>query len=289
MIRFLVGFTVCVVALVSLTSGADEPRPDQPDAPVRLKKKKPNVPPVGEKQPEDKQPEDKKPEEKKSEDKSPITRDGEPIDPEEDEKEVWERIVRNMKTVEDRLINKELNDGTRQMQADIVKDLDSLIRSAENPQGSDGGQGEQGNDNAQKGNKDQSNPQQGNKGNGKKPKGQAGSKGNPKNQQSSKNKQPGQGQGQDKQRPSNAAPMGQDNEKNQGQKSTNPGTGSNKDQAGDPNKDAELFKDTWGHLPETLRAQMNAYSSREKYMDKHHDLIKQYYKTIAAQGQRKKE
>lgn len=34
---------------------------------------------------------------------------------------------------------------------------------------------------------------------------------------------------------------------------------------------------------------MDAYSNREKYMDKHQDLIKQYYKSIAAQGQRKKE
>ncbi|MFL5245273.1 MAG: hypothetical protein ACJ8FY_24520, partial [Gemmataceae bacterium] len=56
---------------------------------------------------------------------------------------------------------------------------------------------------------------------------------------------------------------------------------------GGPDKLADLYKDIWGHLPETLRAEMNAYASREEFMAKYRDLLKQYYTTIAEKGQRK--
>ena len=83
---------------------------------------------------------DKPPEPKKEKvDDEPVTKDGEPLDPEEDETEVFERIAKNMKSSEERIVNKELNEGTRQLQDDIVKDLESLIKNAENPQGGGGG------------------------------------------------------------------------------------------------------------------------------------------------------
>ena len=59
------------------------------------------------------------------------------------------------------------------------------------------------------------------------------------------------------------------------------------DRDGGPDKLADLYKDVWGHLPETLRAEMNAYASREEFMAKYRDLLKQYYTTIAEKGQRK--
>ena len=52
---------------------------------------------------------------------------------------------------------------------------------------------------------------------------------------------------------------------------------------------ADLYKDIWGHLPETMRAEMNAYASREEFMTKYRDLLKQYYTTIAEKGPRKGE
>ena len=45
---------------------------------------------------------------------------------EEDDRKSFERVAKNMKAFEDRLANKELNDGTRQIGDDIVKDLDNL-------------------------------------------------------------------------------------------------------------------------------------------------------------------
>ena len=64
---------------------------------------------------------------------------------------------------------------------------------------------------------------------------------------------------------------------------TGTGGGRGKDGRG---KIADLYKDIWGHLPETLRQEMDAYS-REKFMAKYNDLLKQYYSTIAEKGRQK--
>lgn len=48
---------------------------------------------------------------------------------------------------------------------------------------------------------------------------------------------------------------------------------------------ADLYKDIWGHLPETMRQEMDAYS-REQFMAKYNDLLKQYYSTLAEKRRR---
>src|SRR5262245_28876541 len=123
-----------LLVLVGLVVRADDPKPEGDDPPVRLKKK--NKPPV--EQPKDEKKDEKKDDKLKDEKKDDKDKDDMPK-PEpgpgarEDEKEVLERIARNMKAVEDRLVNKELNEGTKQLQDDIIKDIDSLIQMAENP------------------------------------------------------------------------------------------------------------------------------------------------------------
>ena len=57
---------------------------------------------------------------------------------------------------------------------------------------------------------------------------------------------------------------------------------------GEMSKIADLYKDIWGHLPETLRQEMNQYS-REQFMAKYNELLKQYYATIAEKGRSKRE
>lgn len=52
-----------------------------------------------------------------------------------------------------------------------------------------------------------------------------------------------------------------------------------------PSKIADLYKEIWGHLPETLRQEMDTYA-REQFMAKYNDLLKQYYATIAEKGRR---
>src|SRR5439155_9320520 len=55
---------------------------------------------------------------------------------------------------------------------------------------------------------------------------------------------------------------------------------------GDMSRIADLYKDIWGHLPEALRQEMDQYS-REQFMAKYNELLKQYYSTIAEKGRRK--
>ena len=50
-------------------------------------------------------------------------------------------------------------------------------------------------------------------------------------------------------------------------------------------KVADLYKDIWGHLPETLRQEMTQYT-REQFMPKYNELLKQYYATIAEKGRK---
>lgn len=316
MIRRVVLLVGLAIFVATLAPAADEPAIPGDEPPLRLKKKKKaDAPPPAA---EEKKQEEKKPEEKKEQAKEEmpgeITRDGEPIDPGEDEKEVLNRVARNMKSVEERIVNKELNEGTRQLQEDIVKDLESLIRNSESPQGGGGGGG--GNEANEGGGQNDPQNQQGQKGQkGGQKSGQQGQKsgqqgqksGQKANQQGQKGQQGGQ-QGQKGNQQKNQqgqkggqqknqqGDQGNDNkggkqegqqEKESGKGNGNPGAGNGQEMPPLPNREGEVYKDPWGHLPETLRQQMNAYSSREKYMEKHHDLIKQYYKTIAAQGRKK--
>jgi hypothetical protein len=51
--------------------------------------------------------------------------------------------------------------------------------------------------------------------------------------------------------------------------------------------DPDLTKDVWGHLPESLRPAMNAYSNPQPFMPRYDDLVRKYYRTIAEQGRKK--
>jgi hypothetical protein len=264
---------------------ADEPPADQGEPPVRLKKKnKPNDPTkppmVEEKDDKKVDKKDDKKDDKKAPEKPEAMpdKDGLPIGDDEDEKEILERIGRNMKASEDKIANKELDDATRQTQEDIIKDLDALIKMSENGGGDD--------------NQDQQNNAGENKGGQQQQKQQGQRQANRSGKQRSGQRMAGRQRGQQQQQQARNNPSGQPNQGNQnpmgdqkpGNTGNNPGAGANQ-QAGPLNRDADLFKDPWGHLPETLRAQMNAYGNREKYMDKHQELIKQYYRILAAQGQ----
>ena len=85
----------------------------------------------------------------------------------------------------------------------------------------------------------------------------------------------GQGQGQGQQ--------GEANHQGGGGNATQGGHGGG--QADEAVKLAEIYKDVWGSLPESLRAEMNAYS-REQFMDKYRDQLKRYYSAIAEKGRK---
>ncbi len=126
---------VCLAGMVL----ADEPAgPDEP--PVRLKKKKPR----GEDKPktEPNKPDEKKKDDNKKEQPKAEPREAEPVTPQEEDKEVLQRVVKNAQTVEDRLAKNDLGEGTLQTQRDMLKDIESLIHRSENPPPQSGGQQE---------------------------------------------------------------------------------------------------------------------------------------------------
>src|SRR5205085_10127762 len=95
----------------------------------------------------------------------------------------------------------------------------------------------------------------------------------------------GQSRAERRRRPSGQAQMA--NAEQQDQQQSGGARGGNSPQGG-MSKIADLYKDIWGHLPETLRQEMNQYS-REQFMAKYNDLLKQYYSTIAEKGRQKKD
>jgi hypothetical protein len=52
-------------------------------------------------------------------------------------------------------------------------------------------------------------------------------------------------------------------------------------------RDDKETKEVWGHLPESLRAEMDAYSNPRPFMPRYDDLIRKYYRTIATKGRAK--
>ena len=264
----------------------------------RTPSKRKEEPPAKPVDPPNDDPKEKDPKVQDPKEKDPKD-DAAPDEPEMDEAEVLNRVGKNMRTAEDRLANRELNDATRQVQDDIIKDLDSLINKMQN--GGGGGDDQISRTRTSKTSRTRtrsrtrparrrssatarSSPawpaasaasraqqqQQARANQGKKPGGQ----------------KPGEqmakgGEG-------NKPQPGKPGEKPGDKPNQNPahkGGGGGKSQEG-ATKLAEVYKDVWGHLPETMRAEMNAYS-REQFMAKYNELIKQYYSTVAEKSRKK--
>lgn len=281
--RTILSGLLAVAMLLPLTFAADPPgEPEEP--PVRLKKKdRPGAPKP---EPEKKVEPEPKPEPMPEPKPEPMPDEkGEPDappPPEETEEEILDRLLKNTKKAQDRLANREVGEGTRQLQRDILDDIDKLIKQNESDQGGGGGQDQQDQQDqqGQKGQQGQQKGQQqkGGMGGGK-------SQGMTRRQQrqmvrrqrqgQGRQQQPGQGQGNQGQQP-------MPNTEEAGVANQGGGGGRSKEEM---NKIADLYKDVWGHLPETLRAEMNAYS-REKFMAKYKDLIEKYYSNLAEKNRK---
>jgi len=262
--RFLTVAALTLAVFWGRASLADEPGAGGEEPPIRLKKKtKPSSVPESKASPAQSKDGSKQPGPPKAMDPQDDPEPPAADEPEVDEQEMLNRIAKNMRSAEARLANKELDEETKQVQRDILKDLDRLIdhdpNSNQNPSSSSSEKTSSDSkaDRNSKGQQKGQNRNQARKRDGKQMAGK---------QQADK---PQQGSGQQ--------PGGKQNG----------GGGGKADAEGEPDKLADLYKDIWGHLPETLRAEMNAYASREEFMAKYRDLLKQYYTTIAENGQRK--
>lgn len=216
----------------------------------------------------------------------------EPKATKEKPEEIVKRVRENMNATVERLEKKDTGDKTRQIQQDIVKDLETLIKQAENQQQQSGGGGGQSKPSmGSKNNPGGSQSQPQGQGNKPQPSPSPGSQSKP-----GAEKQPGQGRGKEE---GKAPGQGKDAGKEPGGngKGKEPGeqgdendgrAGGNTTQKKDKNTVADLFKDVWGHLPAARRMEMDAYS-REKFMSKYEDLLREYYRTIAERGRRQGE
>src|SRR5262249_46528824 len=138
---------------------AADPAKDGPDDPPRLQKKR-------------KPPQDNpaaKPDMPKD-DPDKLKKDGELQDQSEpdaadsDEQEILNRIDKNLKSAQDRLANKDVGDGTRQMQRDVLKDLDALIEHQKNQNQQQSGDEQSSSSSRSKNSSKQSSKSQGRKG-----------------------------------------------------------------------------------------------------------------------------
>jgi hypothetical protein len=275
--RILVGLVVVIFASWALAQDlGDEP-------PLRLKKKTPPAVeskegPKKEEPPRPAPAPEKKPSRPATEEPKEDPPDPEAADPNKEEQELLDHVDKNMRKSEDRLANRELNDATRQVQEDILKDLDALInRDQQNPQTQPNQQNEQ--------------DQQGVSASAERRKKQT-SMGPGTSMKTGRRQRSGQTQiarNSSQRRPGRGSPSPGSGQKPQepngpAQAGNNPGGGGQSQS--EPNKLSEVYKDIWGHLPETMRAEMNAYS-REQFMDRYSELIKRYYTTIAEKGRKR--
>jgi hypothetical protein len=266
---------ILLVSLVALATAQDAPKP-APKA------------------------EDKKLEPKKDAEKP----DEKPADENEiDVHKTAERIAENAQKAGDRLKEKDPGADTRKIQDEIIKDIDALIKKAQNPP-------------PPPMNSDMSPmtppppksdmpPPMGNMGGGGSPKNGMGGGTQPKSPMgmgssgsSGGGKKPDR-RPQRQRKPRGDSPMGMSEPMAKSGSDTNPmpatsepkDPGTEKPSGGgfaksspkrQNDKLADLYKDVWGHLPDRLRQEMDLYY-REKFMPRYSELLRQYYAALAEQ------
>ena len=279
---------VLVIVAVGVTGWvmAQPPSAEPPEPPVRLKKKK-KTPPAGAEQPGPEKP-PARPEDPKEPDRpTKPKREDEHLDNKDDlklpegemidEEEILQRVAKNARVSEERLASREVGEGTRQVQDDIVKDIDKLIeRSKQNNQNDQNQQNQQNQ-------KDQAN--QGGRG-GSGGQGASGSSSSRQRRQARRQRRRGSSGTQTARRQGNQG-RGQtarnDPPRGNGLGQTPGGNGAGGQERNPPDRGIDL----WGHLPERERQLMNK-EMEQKFMDKYDELTKQYYRIIAEKSRPKK-
>lgn len=169
-------------------------------------------------------------------------------------------IIERMRAVQQRLLKTETDQETRELQTQIVKDLDVLIEKLKNQPPPKSNQNQQ--PPPPMGENDQNVPPRG--------------LGQPKPQNSEK-----QGSGEEKQQPGTASNQTQGEKSRQ---SSNP-AGQQRRSAEEEAARQRMAKDVWGHLPPALRQELlNVYS--EKFLPKYDELVRKYYEALAEQNRK---
>lgn len=230
----------------------------------------------------------KKVDDKTPPEKLPVIEPIEPIEriepaKQEDPQEVLERVKENMKASADRLGNKDVGDKTREIQKDILRDLDALINRAEENQ-SGGGKMKPslGSQSGKPGSQSQAQKKQSGKQSGSQ---QTASNSGGKEPQPGKKKEGDAGKKEGDGKAPGAGKKEGDSQPKEGKDGKGGAGGGNSPEKKEINTVADLFKDVWGHLPAAKRQEMDAYS-RERFMPRYEDILREYYRTIAERSRR---
>ena len=251
------GLLWCVMAV------ADDPPPDKLERksrPAEQKKSDANPPAATEKT--------KSPDkDKSSEQPKRLKRSDDDSDAVEDPEKLKEQIAKDMQSAEQKLKAYDPGEETQSLQDRVIKNLDKLLDLARNPPPSDQQQQQQ----QQKG-------QMGKQKSGQK-QGQM-SRRQERMQRRAQQLARGQQKGQ--------MPQGQQDQDQQDQNQqanrANPRFGGG-NTSGKADKMSDIVKDIWGHLPETLRQEVDHYY-RDQFMPRYRDLLQQYYSRLAEQERR---
>jgi hypothetical protein len=265
-VRRLVFTLVGVLVLAVPRARADDPPAEPP--PDRLEKK-PRPPAEAPKPPEEPN-RPQPPAETK-----PPAKPAEPPAPDEDAAKLRERIAKDMQSAEEKLKAKDPGPDTRQLQDRALRNIDKLIDLARNPprpprpSPMDQSSSPMGGAQQQPQGGAQSQP-------GSRPSG--GSQSRRERREQRRMARGGQS------RPMPGGGSQTQEEPGAGQQanaqSPNGGLGQPLRNGGKPPDKLEDIKDIWGHLPETLRQEVDHYY-RDQFMPRYRDLLQQYYSRLA--------
>ncbi|MBV9122395.1 MAG: hypothetical protein JO112_03405, partial [Planctomycetes bacterium] len=139
MCRLQLGLLLAVLA--GFTLMAAEPEPSRPTAPARLQKKvKPRPPETAPEQKPAVPPTDKQEDKEKTPPSKPATQETD----QDNSQETLARLARNLHASEERLAKADTSASTRQLQRDVLQDLDHLLkqgREGQSPNSPNSGQG----------------------------------------------------------------------------------------------------------------------------------------------------
>jgi hypothetical protein len=167
-------------------------------------------------------------------------------------------IVKQMRSAQQRINDRNVGAETRELQAGVVKDLEQLIKllQQQKQQQKSSSQNSQQQQRSQK-------PEQ----------------------------QPNQRQGKPHQPQNSAAPMpgaeaaGERKADNEKSRDSTEKIGPNKPTPSEVARRQQLEKDVWGHLPPALRQELlNSYT--EKFLPKYDELVRRYYEALAERNKR---
>jgi hypothetical protein len=184
-----------------------------------------------------------------------------------------ERIVTGAKEASKRLGNKDSGTETQQIQKDVLKNLDDLIRKAQEPPPPMSGDSSSSSSSSDM-NKGGSNAKQPMDNHG----GPSSSAGRQERREKRQRQENAAGRSS-----SQPSPLSQRQDSRMGTSSAGPPSNKFEPAGGTIPRLPDVYKDVWGHLPEKMRQEMDLYF-REQFMPRYSELLRQYYSSLAESG-----